>query len=126
MSLCSLGDFDHRMGGHLVLITLKLFVQFPSGSTVLFPSAIIEHANTPIQSHENRMSFTQWMAGGLFRWVDYGFQLKKECQLRNPALYRELENARNSSWQKSAQIFSKYDELQKDHKEVYNLEELDV
>ena len=63
VSLCSLGNFDHRTGGRLVLLTLKIFIQSPSGSTVLFPSAIIEHANTPVQLHETRMYVIYSMDG---------------------------------------------------------------
>lgn len=49
-------------------------VEFPAGSTILVPSAAIAHSNTPIQRGERRYSFTQYSAGGIFRWVDHGFQ----------------------------------------------------
>lgn len=49
-------------------------VEFPAGSTVLIPSAAIAHSNVPIQPGERRYSFTQYSAGGIFRWVDHGFQ----------------------------------------------------
>ena len=75
-SVTSLGDFDPKQGGHLVLWTLKLVIEFPPGSTVLLPSAVIPHSNTPISKREQRASFTQYTAGGLIRWVEQGFQLK--------------------------------------------------
>lgn len=43
-----------------------------------------------------------------------------------PVLYREMENGRNSSWKKAVKIFSDYHDLQKDHKDVYSLKDLDV
>ncbi|KAJ6479842.1 hypothetical protein C8R45DRAFT_933631 [Mycena sanguinolenta] len=43
------------------------------GSTILIPSAILRHSNIPVRSHETRFSFTQYTAGGLFRWIQNGF-----------------------------------------------------
>ncbi|KIP02061.1 hypothetical protein PHLGIDRAFT_52988, partial [Phlebiopsis gigantea 11061_1 CR5-6] len=68
------GSFDYRKGGHLVLRQLKLVIQFPPGSLICIPSATLRHGNTPIAKGETRVSFTQYAAGGLFRWVQYGFQ----------------------------------------------------
>ncbi|KAF9471426.1 hypothetical protein BDN70DRAFT_820016 [Pholiota conissans] len=72
--ITALGDFNATHGGHLILWELGIAVEFPSGSTALIPSAAITHSNVPIARHETRYSFTQFTAGGLFRWVDQGFQ----------------------------------------------------
>ena len=40
--------FNHKQGGHLVLWSLGLVIDFPSGSTVLIPSSLFVHSNTPI------------------------------------------------------------------------------
>ncbi|KAJ7697753.1 hypothetical protein B0H14DRAFT_3529203 [Mycena olivaceomarginata] len=56
----ALGDFDPDLGGHLILWDLRLVIRFPPGSTILLPSAIIRHSNTPIQAHEHRSSFVQY------------------------------------------------------------------
>jgi hypothetical protein len=72
--ITALGDYDPTRGGHLVLWELKMVIEFPPGSTVLIPSAVISHSNTPIHKRETRFSFTQYTAGGLFRWAEYGFQ----------------------------------------------------
>ena len=79
--LCAImpfGSFDPDKGGHIVLWELKLIVRFPPGSTILIPSAVITHGNTPIQQGEERYSFTQYAPGALFRWVDNGFQTQVE------------------------------------------------
>lgn len=73
-ALTALGNFDHIKGGHLVLWDCGMVIQFPSGSTILFPSALISHSNTEIAMGEKRYSFTSYTAGGLFRWVDLGFK----------------------------------------------------
>jgi hypothetical protein len=72
-SWCSttpLGAFDSKKGGHLVLWDLGLVIDFPAGSTVLIPSALILHSNTSIQDGETRFSIVQYVGGGLFRWAD--------------------------------------------------------
>ncbi|KIJ65753.1 hypothetical protein HYDPIDRAFT_64722, partial [Hydnomerulius pinastri MD-312] len=68
------GKFDPKKGGHMVLFDLKLVVEFPSGSTVLIPSSTVSHGNVPIADGETQVSFTQYCAGGLIRWVQHGFR----------------------------------------------------
>lgn len=69
-AITALGNFDPTKGGHLILWELELVIQFPPGSTILIPSAIISHSNTTLRKNETRYSFTQYTAGALFRWVD--------------------------------------------------------
>jgi hypothetical protein len=76
-SLTALGNFNYREGGHLILHTLKKVVEFPLHSTILLPSAAIEHANSLIASHETRYSIAQYAAGGLFCWVAHDFMAAK-------------------------------------------------
>ncbi len=73
-AITALGDYDPTKGGHLILWECKLVIEFPPGSTILIPSAIITHSNVPIGAGEKRYSVTQYSAGALFRWVDNGFQ----------------------------------------------------
>jgi hypothetical protein len=76
-AITALGNFDYKKGGHLVLWELGLVVEFPAGSTILIPSAIIRHSNTWIGENENRQSFTQYSAGSIFRYVNSGYQMVK-------------------------------------------------
>ncbi|KAL0570015.1 hypothetical protein V5O48_011945 [Marasmius crinis-equi] len=83
--LCSVsptGTFDYTKGGHLVLWDLKLIIEVPPGCTVLFPSALIEHSNIPIGRNEERSSFVQYSASGLFRWVNNGCMSNKSFKER--------------------------------------------
>lgn len=73
-SVTPFGVYDYTKGGHLILWDLKMVIEFPPGSTILFPSAVISHSNVAIAKNERRYSFAQYTAGGLFRWVDQGFQ----------------------------------------------------
>ncbi|KAJ7858417.1 hypothetical protein B0H13DRAFT_2356519 [Mycena leptocephala] len=76
-AITAFGDYDYTKGGHLILWDCKLILEFPPGCTILIPSAAIFHSNIPIASHERRFSFTQYTAGGLFRWVEHGFQTEE-------------------------------------------------
>ena len=80
-SVTSLGLFNHKKGGHLVLWDLKIAIEFPRHSTILLPSAIIEHSNTAIGPTESRMSVTNYNSAGLFRWIAYGFMPKWKAEL---------------------------------------------
>jgi hypothetical protein len=73
-AITAIGKFDPKRGGHLILWDMKLVIEFPPGATILIPSAILRHSNVSLQPGEIRMSFTQYSAGGLFRWVDQGFR----------------------------------------------------
>ncbi|PBK66190.1 hypothetical protein ARMSODRAFT_989542 [Armillaria solidipes] len=77
-TITALRRFNHWQGGHLILWDLKLVIDFPPGSTILIPSAILWHSNTNIGRREQRYSFTQYTSGGLFWWVDHNFQTSKE------------------------------------------------
>jgi hypothetical protein len=53
-------------------------IEFPSGALILIPSATIAHSNVPVQDGDERISFTQFSAGGLFRFVDNGSRTQDE------------------------------------------------
>ena len=75
-AVTSLGFYDHTKGGHLVLWDLGLAVEFPPGSTILIPSAILAHSNTAVSPTEHRSSVTQYNSAGLFRWVAFDHSTK--------------------------------------------------
>jgi len=77
-SITPLGEFNHTLGGHLVLWDLGLIVQFPPGCTVLIPSSIVCHSNTSLQPGEVRHVIVQYASGRLFRWVYNGLMTDKE------------------------------------------------
>jgi hypothetical protein len=66
-SITPIGSFDPKVGGHLVLKDLRIVMEFPPGSTILIPSALITHYNTPVRPHETWFSIIQYAAGGLLR-----------------------------------------------------------
>ncbi|KAK7026662.1 hypothetical protein VNI00_015535 [Paramarasmius palmivorus] len=76
-AITALGDYDWHAGSHLVLWDLKLIIEFPPGTSIFIPSALVTHSNTAIAPSERRYSFTMYSAGGLFRWVEHGFISEK-------------------------------------------------
>ncbi|KAJ7233283.1 hypothetical protein B0H12DRAFT_1028599 [Mycena haematopus] len=107
----ALGNFDATKGGHLVLWDLDLVVEFPSGALILLPSATVAHSNTAVQATEERISFTQFTAGGLFRYVDNGFRTQDQLAAEDPAEYERMMAKKEVRWEEGLALFSKVDEL---------------
>jgi hypothetical protein len=99
-AITALGNYDPEKGGHLVIWECKLILEFPPGSTILIPSAILTHFNLPIAEHEVRYSFTQYAAGSLFRWVDNNFKTaEKHLATLSVEEREERELADRNRWQ---------------------------
>lgn len=107
-TVTALGNFDPDTGGALVLWDLGLVIRFPPGSTIDIPSALLRHSNLAIGLDETRYSFTQFSAGGIFRYVYNGYQT--DANFMSKALdedkARREEDAKNR-WQNSLDMFSR-------------------
>ncbi|KAI9429656.1 hypothetical protein H4582DRAFT_2064922 [Lactarius indigo] len=104
--------YDSKWGGHLVLWDFKLVIEFPPGSTVLIPSALIKHSNTPVQTGETRFCIVQYAAGGLFRWVENGFRSDEDR--RASSSEEQLQayiSEQGARWAKAAGMYTTLDEL---------------
>ena len=104
-----------------VLFGLKLAVQFHTGSTVLIQSGCMDHGNTPIHDGEVRLSITQHTAGGLFRWVAYGFWSAKSL-LKTAAgrqLKKKIDKDAGERWREGLAMFSTIGGLQADADEAF-------
>ena len=111
---CS-GTFNPKQSGHLILRQLKLLIEFPPGTFILIPSATLMHGNVSIGPGEERESFTQYAAGGLFRWVQYKFRSWKMLEEEGDVefMQRELE-ARQTRWSDALAQFSTISSLHDD------------
>ncbi|KAJ7829965.1 hypothetical protein B0H14DRAFT_2593601 [Mycena olivaceomarginata] len=107
----SLGRFDPTLGGHLILWDLNMVIEFPAGALILLPSATIAHSNVPVQDGDERISFTQFSAGGLFRYVDYGCRTREELAKEDPEEYARQMALRDTRWATGLAMFSTLDEL---------------
>ncbi|KAJ3871637.1 hypothetical protein F5051DRAFT_340637, partial [Lentinula edodes] len=110
-AITALGEFDPSRSAQLVLWELKLVINFPPGATVLIPSAVITHSNTPVAEGDSRMSFTQYSAGPIFRWVKDGCRTEKEMQEDDPKGWAEMEADKDSFYTQCLENFSTIDEL---------------
>ncbi|KAJ7170637.1 hypothetical protein C8R43DRAFT_875602 [Mycena crocata] len=111
-AITALGFFDPDIGGHLILWDMKLVIRFPPGSTVLIPSAIIRHSNVPVAPNERRYSFTQYSAGGLFRWIRNGFQTDEAFErTASPADKAARAKEAAKRWEHGVSMYSTVDSL---------------
>ena len=112
-AITALGNFDFKCSGHLMLWDLHLVIEFPPGSTILIPSASLHHGNTSIQTGKTLYLFMQYTAGGLFRWVEQGFQKTLEWYKGLSKEERSAEGKRGKEhWAKGLGLFSKLSSLQ--------------
>ncbi|KAK7016198.1 hypothetical protein VNI00_018963 [Paramarasmius palmivorus] len=109
--ITALGDYDWTRGGHFVIWDLKLVVEFPPGTTILIPSAMVCHSNTAISPSEKRYSFAMYTAGGLFRWVEHGFIPEKLYQATRSRAQAVVEG--KDRWTSGLALFSTLEELSK-------------
>ncbi|KAJ7044284.1 hypothetical protein C8F04DRAFT_1250227 [Mycena alexandri] len=111
-SITALGDYDYTKGGHLILWDCGLVLEFPPGTTIIIPSTAVFHSNIPISVGEQRYSFTQYTSGGIFRWIEHGFQSEEAyfASLSPEERVKEREEAR-ARWEGGASLFCTLDEL---------------
>lgn len=88
----------------------------------MIPSAFVAHGNTRIQPGETRLSATQYVAGGLIRWVDYGFRSAKSLLLSKDGSEKRLDidGPEGSRWKRVIGLFSKVAELAQDRRHALN------
>lgn len=111
-SITALGKFSAAEGGHLVLWELGLYIDFPAGSTVLIPSCVICHSNTPIKAHEERYSIVQYVAGHLFRWVENGFMSDAAWHAKATREEKgKRERKQSKRWEKGYKMFMTAEEI---------------
>ncbi|KDR84216.1 hypothetical protein GALMADRAFT_33612, partial [Galerina marginata CBS 339.88] len=105
-AVTALGSFDPKKGGHLILWDLHLVVEFPPGSVVLVPSAIVAHSNTTIGVDERRYSFVQYSAGALFRWVENDFKKSIDFYASlSPERLLEVQAKNKTRWELGLSLF---------------------
>ncbi|KAI0044181.1 hypothetical protein FA95DRAFT_1583857 [Auriscalpium vulgare] len=120
-SIASLGEYNPRTGGHIILHHAKLIIEFPPHSVAHILSGSFPHENIPIGENETRASITQYTAGGLFRRVAYGHRTEQEFESQDPAGKAAMDASRRQRWHESVALFSKYDELAADIEKVFNV-----
>ncbi|KAF9022113.1 hypothetical protein BDZ89DRAFT_1137555 [Hymenopellis radicata] len=102
------GLFDPNRSAQLVLDEFKLVIDFPAGTSIFIPSAIVTHWNLPLAQGETRYSITQYSPGGLFRWVYHGFRTKLAFEHEaSDEILEQAERDRSTRWMDSLKYFPK-------------------
>lgn len=97
-SVMALGRFNHKAGSHLILHEPRVVIEFPHGTHINFPSASITHSNTPTAAGGLRLSFTQYAAGPIFRFIQNGFRTEDQLAEEDPIRFSQLECLKKTGW----------------------------
>ncbi|KAJ7593566.1 hypothetical protein C8J56DRAFT_1046017 [Mycena floridula] len=116
--ITSLGNFNHNLGGHMVSEDLKLVADFPCGSSIMLPSASVSHGNTSIGPNEERFSMTQYCAGGLLCWVEYGMKSAKSLEAE-PGGHAKRAMLDEDRWKWALGLWSMADTVLDDYKAIF-------
>jgi hypothetical protein len=110
-SIMSASNYNHKLGGHIHLKQLKVVCEFPSGSSILIPSAAVMHSNTPIAKGETWYSMTQY----------YGYQSAKSllAQVGGVAKKQLIDGDPEAQGAWVMGLFSKLDELEEAYHAVF-------
>ncbi|KAF9067442.1 hypothetical protein BDP27DRAFT_1225772, partial [Rhodocollybia butyracea] len=112
-SITALGNFDPKLGGHLILWDLGLFIRFSPGSTILIPLALLVHSNIPVAPGEERYSFVQYSSTGIFCWVENGFQSNVDFESYATASQRsKRKDEQRGRWGSGLRMFLRWVDIQ--------------
>ncbi len=110
-AITALGRFNPTRSAQLILWELKLVINFPHGATILVPSAVVTHSNTPVAEGDVRTSFTQYTAGAIFRWVGNGCRTEDKLKKEGPERYTKMQEEKDTAYLRRLNNFSTVDEL---------------
>lgn len=115
------GPFDPSKGGKVILWSIKRYISVPHGGTYWIPSATVPHGNTPILDGQSRGSITQYCAGGLLRYVAYGFtSITKLLRRRGgAALKAQYDGPSGTRAKEALALYSKSTELARDQEKMF-------
>ncbi|KAF9255355.1 hypothetical protein L218DRAFT_967412 [Marasmius fiardii PR-910] len=113
-TITALGHFDPERSRHLILKPFKMVINFPHASTVAIPSACITHSNASIAPGDLRMSFTQYMAGAIFCWVENGFQTEQAIKTSDFPRWQEIQNHKKTAVGCRLELYSVVSEILQD------------
>ncbi|KIK52537.1 hypothetical protein GYMLUDRAFT_180009, partial [Collybiopsis luxurians FD-317 M1] len=105
------GNYNWKLGGHLVLWDFKVILEFPPGATILLPSALLRHSNIPVGAGETHVSVMQYTAGGIQWWLEYGGRTEEAFAAEDPEGYAKMLSTCNDCWKEALAKFCTLDEL---------------
>ncbi|KAF6756538.1 hypothetical protein DFP72DRAFT_989672 [Ephemerocybe angulata] len=80
-------------------------------STILILSALFTHGNTPVAEGETRLSFMQFVPGGLLQFVDNRFMTETQLRKKSKKLWGGGMAEKPGRWRKNLEMICTLDEL---------------
>ncbi|KAJ3925043.1 MAG: hypothetical protein NXY57DRAFT_907552, partial [Lentinula lateritia] len=105
------GKYNWKLGGHMVLWDFGVVLEFPPGTTILLSSAFLRHSNIPVSKGETRVSVTQYSAGSIRQWLEYGGRTEEALRTEDPEAYAREMAKRSSRWKDALGMYSTIEEL---------------
>lgn len=105
--ITALGDYDVKEGSQILLWDLMLMIEFPPGSLILLPSAMLCYSNMTVHQGECQYSFMQYSAGGLFQWAECGFMTQAAFLVSGKSYLVSGEG----HWAQGMEMFSTWEKL---------------
>lgn len=68
----TIGKYDHKKGGGIILWDAKRMIEMPSGSTIVFPAGTKSFSWVGVAPNETRFLVRQFCHAGVVRWVEKG------------------------------------------------------
>ena len=114
------GNYDPKLGGHIIIWALGLIIELPPGSSIILAS-VLEHASIGVRRSEKYFTVTQYAPGGLFRWVRNGFVTWDTLKERDPDRADRYHKAHRTRGPNAVALFSKYSELAADRLDAFGM-----
>ncbi|KAK7023735.1 hypothetical protein R3P38DRAFT_2531780, partial [Favolaschia claudopus] len=92
--ITSLGVYDFRLGGHIILWDIGWILTFPPGASILLPPGLVRYSFIKVQAHEWRYLLIQYAGSGIRRFFENGERTDGEFAAdasRAEFLEREVE-----------------------------------
>ena len=97
-AITPLGNFNHRRSAHLVLEEARVVIEFPAVATAFILSASCTHSNTPLTDGETRISFTQYAAGPIFRYIQNRCMTENALKELHPDVWAANQLLKGDAW----------------------------
>ncbi|KAK7031323.1 hypothetical protein R3P38DRAFT_3187038 [Favolaschia claudopus] len=110
--ITSLGIYDCRRGGHIILWDIGWILVFPPGASILLPPGLVRYSFVEVQPHESRYLLIQQAGSGIRRFFENGERRDVEFAVEaTRAEHVEREVKRRQAHLAAAESFERVDEL---------------
>jgi hypothetical protein len=110
--ITSIGNYDHKQGGHVVLWDDNKIIELPSGASVMFVAGTKRYSFVPVGRNEERFLFRQFCNAGVLRWIEKGGYSDSEFDMvMSPEVIAAWEERRAGRGAASAKLFTRLNDI---------------